>query len=107
MGGKTLRAASDLPMGAPSRTRRAASSTARFIGKLLTTSAEMRSASSTGTALAVRMLKVRENRAVFTPRMSLPRSGTRSRNRSNAKRASGARSQRRKPHVTAMMMITP
>ena len=49
---------------------------------LLTTSAEMRSASSTGTALAVRMLNVREKRAVFRPRMSLPTSGTRSRNRS-------------------------
>jgi len=32
MGGNSLRAASDLPMGAPSRTRRAASSTARRIG---------------------------------------------------------------------------
>ena len=72
MGGKSLRAASDLPIGAPSRTRSAASSTACRIGRLLTTSAEIRSASSTGTALAVRMLKVRENRAVFSPRMTLP-----------------------------------
>jgi len=51
-GGNSLRAASDLPMGAPSRTRSAASSTALRIGMLLTTSAEIRRASSTGTALA-------------------------------------------------------
>ena len=45
------------------------------------------------------MLKVREKRAVLRPRMSLPANGTRSRNRSNAKRASGALSQRKKPQV--------
>ena len=76
MGGNSLRAASDLPMGAPSRTRNAASSTALFMGRLLTTSAEIRRASSTGTALAVRILNVRENRAVLRPRMSFPASGT-------------------------------
>ena len=48
------------------------------MGRLVTTSPAMRMASSTGTALAVRMLNVRVNRAVLKPRTSLPNSGMRS-----------------------------
>ena len=59
--------------------------TASRIGRLVTTSPAMRSASRTGTALAVRMLNVRVKRAVLRPRVSRPTSGTRSR-----KRGSGA-----------------
>ena len=58
-------------MGAPSRTRAAASATASRIGRLVTTSPAMRSASSTGTALAERMLRVRVKRAVLKPRDEL------------------------------------
>ena len=61
----------------------------------------------TGTALAVRMLKVREKRAVFTPRMSLPASGSRSRRRSTLSRASGAFTQRENPHSTPAIAIRP
>ena len=50
-------------------------STASRIGRLVTTSLAMRSASSTGTALAVRMLSVRVKRAVLKPRTSRPTSG--------------------------------
>ena len=67
--------ASERPIGAPSRTRAVASMTASRIGRLMTTSPEIRSASSTGTALAVRMLRVRVKRAVLKPRSSFPASG--------------------------------
>ena len=60
------------------------SATASRIGRLVTTSPAMRSASSTGTALAVRMLSVRVKRAVLKPRSSLPTSGS-------AQQRSGAR----------------
>ena len=58
----------------------------------------MRSASSTGTELAERMLKVRVKRAVLKPRDSLPTSGRRSCRRWKWRRAAGLRSQRRKQH---------
>ena len=59
IGGNSRLAASERPIGAPSRTRAAASVTASRIGRLMIASLAMRSASSTGTALAVRMLSVR------------------------------------------------
>jgi hypothetical protein len=77
------------------------------MGILVTTSAEIRSASSTGTALAVKMLNVRENLPVLRPRINFPATGTRSRKRSNRKRASGALSQRLKPQTAAPMTIKP
>ena len=102
-----LYAANDLPMGAPSRTRSAASSTALFMGMLVTTSAEIRSASSTGTALAVKMLKVREKRPVLRPRINLPSTGKRNKKRSKRSRASGDLSQRIKPQTMAAMASNP
>ena len=56
----------------------AAACTASRIGMLETTSPAMRSASSTGTPLAARMLSVRVKRAVFRPRASRPMMGMRS-----------------------------
>jgi hypothetical protein len=50
----------------------------------------MRMASSTGTALAVRMLKVRVKRAVLNPRTSRPNSGRRSWKRWKRRRLSGS-----------------
>ena len=49
----------------------------------------MRMASSTGTALAVRMLKVRVKRAVLKPRTRRPNSGIRSCRRWKRRRLSG------------------
>ncbi len=49
--------------------------TASRIGRFVTTSPEMRRASSTGTELPDRMLSVRVKRAVLNPRVSLPMSG--------------------------------
>ena len=77
MGGNSLLTASERPIAAPSRTRAAASATASRIGRFVTTSPEIRSASSTGTELADRMLKVRVKRAVLKPRDSLPTMGMR------------------------------
>src|SRR5256885_12212852 len=71
MGGNMRLSPSERPIGAPSRTRAAASATASRIGRLVTTSPAMRNASSTGTELADRMLKVRVKRAVLKPRVSL------------------------------------
>ena len=78
IGGKIFDVPSERPIGAPSRTRAAASCTASRIGRFVTTSPAMRSASSTGTELAERMLRVRVKRAVLKPRESLPMSGRRS-----------------------------
>ena len=83
IGGNSLLAASERAMGAPSRTRTAASWTAWRIGELVTTSPAMRSASSTGTALAVRIEKVRAKRAALLPRVMRPNTGMRSFSRSN------------------------
>ena len=80
-------------MGAPSRTRAAAAVTASRMGRLVTTSPAMRMASSTGTALAVRMLNVRVKRAVLKPRASRPTSGTRSWKRWKRRRLAGFLSQ--------------
>ena len=52
IGGNSLLAPSERAIGAPSRTRTAASCTAWRIGVFVTTSPAIRSASSTGTALA-------------------------------------------------------
>ena len=60
---------------------------------MVTTSPAMRMASSTGTALAVRMLKVRVNRAVLNPRTSRPNRGMRSCRRWKRRRLSGFLSQ--------------
>ncbi len=78
MGGNNLLWPSERPIGAPSRTRCDASMTASRIGRFVTTSPEIRKASSTGTELPDRMLKVRVKRAVLKPRVSLPMSGRRS-----------------------------
>ena len=65
IGGNSRLAASERPIGAPSRTRAAASVTASRIGRLMTTSLEMRSESRTGTALAVKDAeRARESRGV-------------------------------------------
>ena len=48
------------------------------IGRLVTTSPAIRNASSTGTALAVRIAKVRAKRAALLPRVTRPMSGSRS-----------------------------
>ena len=69
--------ASDLPMGAPSRTRVGRCLHGfphRDVGDHLGGDAQ---ASSTGTPLPVRMLSVRVKRAVFEPRTSLATSGSR------------------------------
>ncbi len=94
IGGNSRLWPSDLPIGAPSRTRIAASATAAFIGRLVTTSPEMRSASSTGTVLAVSVLSVRAKRAVFEPRTILPTSGRRSSRSCQRRRFDSTRSQR-------------
>ena len=78
MGGNRRLTASERPMGAPSRTRAAASATASRIGRFVTTSPAIRRDSSTGTALAARMLKVRVKRAVLSPRVRRPTTGRRS-----------------------------
>ena len=57
-----------------------ASVTASRIGTLVITSLAMRNESSTGTALPMRMLSVRVNRAVLKPRRMRPTSGRRSSN---------------------------
>ena len=62
---------------APSLTRAAACSTASRIGRLLTTCVEIRNASSTGTPLAIKMMKVRAKRAVLVPRTSRATNGSR------------------------------
>ena len=54
----------------------------------------MRSASSTGTVLAVSVLSVRAKRAVLLPRTTLPTSGRRSRNWCQRRRFDSTRSQR-------------
>jgi dihydroorotase-like cyclic amidohydrolase len=64
---------------APSRTRVAASCTAARMGRFVTTSPEIRNASSTGTALDVSVESVRAKRAVLLPFTTLPTSGTRKR----------------------------
>ncbi len=101
IGGNSLLWASERPMGAPSRTLCDASMTASRIGRLVTTSPEMRRASSTGTALAERMLSVRVKRAVLKPRVSLPMSGMRRISRWKRRRLFGLRSQLLKPKKAA------
>ena len=103
MGGNSLRCASERAMGAPSRTRTAASATASRMGTLATTSPAIRMASSTGTALEVSVDKVRAKRAAFTPRATRPMSGRVSTQVSNLRRAAGFCSQRRKPHTLPPM----
>ena len=94
MGGNRPLAPSDRPMGAPSRTRSAAVATASRIGRLPMTSPAMRRPSSAGTALPVRMLKVRVKRAACRLRSRRPKSGARSSHRSTRRCADSARSQR-------------
>ena len=106
IGGKMRLVPSERPIGAPSRTRTAASCTAPFIGRLVTTSLEMRSASSTGTVLAVSVLRVRAKRAVLLPRTTLPISGRPSRNWSQRRRFDSILSQRVNRKIATPTPIT-
>ncbi len=106
MGGNSLLTERDRPIGAPSRTRAAASVTASRIGRFVTTSPAMRMASSTGTELAERMLKVRVKRAVLNPRFSFPMMGRRNCSRCQCRRAAGSRSQRVKANIAITSPIS-
>ena len=75
MGGKILVSVSDLRRLVPSRTRSAASRMRILAKSLESTSPEIFIPSSSGTALALRMLKVRAKRAVLRPRLTRPITG--------------------------------
>ena len=66
----------------------------------------MRIASSTGTELPERMLKVRVKRAALKPRTSLPMIGTRSCQRVEGTLGGGLRCQRRKAHTAMTAAIS-
>ena len=109
-GGNSPLAASERPIGAPSRTRSAAVSMASLIGRLPTVAPAMRSPSSAGTALPVRMLKVRVKRAAPRLRSRRPSNGKRSNRPSKRLRAAFARNQRMKakpPSVASKSSSSP
>ena len=78
MGGKILVSSSALRRLVPSRTRSVASPIRWRAKSLESTSPEIFIPSSSGTALALRMLKVRAKRAVLRPRLTRPMTGRRS-----------------------------
>ncbi|MNH32740.1 hypothetical protein D3C79_932040 [compost metagenome] len=78
MGGKILVSASALRRLVPSRTRSLASPMRVRAKSLESTSPEIFIPSSSGTALALRMLRVRAKRAVLRPRLTRPMTGKRS-----------------------------